>query len=192
MKFISLLAILLLSMAVYAGNVTLYLFYSTTCPHCHAELEFLQEIAPKYPSLDIKKFAVDTSDENLTLMDRFAKAYSLQGGGVPQTYISNQVVLGYDTNNTYGKPIEEMIKNCSEAGCTDPFTIVHKYESGQPVNTTIVEIPLREFPVIGILDMNSISLPQLAEIIVLIVIAVLLIRLFIRTLRLTRDSGKKR
>lgn len=38
------------------NEVTLYLFYLSTCPHCHAEIEWLDEIKDKYKYLKIVKY----------------------------------------------------------------------------------------------------------------------------------------
>lgn len=171
MKAVFLLAILLLSLIAEAGNTTLYLFYSTTCPHCHAELDFLQEIASKYPSLEIRKFAVDISEENLTLMNRFAKAYSVPPDyGIPQTYIGDKAVIGYSTYNTHGRVIEEIIQNCSKEECADPYEVVRKVEGGQTVNTTLLDITLVEYPIIGVVDMAAIPLPYIVAIALLLIV----------------------
>jgi glutaredoxin len=178
---------LLLCLASSSTNVTLYLFYSTTCPHCHAEVDFLQKIGPQYPSLEIRKFAVDISDENLTLMNRFAKAYSLPADySVPQTYIGNTVVVGFSSENTHGKIIEDVIQNCSKTECADPLAIVLESEKGQAVNTTVIEKDLVEFPIIGIVDIGAIPLPYLVVIAaVLLVIVKTIVK---RILKFVRSS----
>lgn len=166
-----LLATLLLCMTANAANLTMYFFYSTTCPHCHAELEFLDQLAPRYPSLEIRKFAVDTSDENLTLMNRFARAYSLSPDyGIPQTYIGDKVVIGYSTYNTHGRVIEGITQNCSKEECADPYEVVRKVEGGQTVNTTLLDITLVEYPIIGVVDMAAIPLPYLVAIALLLIV----------------------
>lgn len=140
-KQVILCAILLFCLAANAANVTLYLFYSTTCPHCHAEQDFLQTIGSQYPSLEIKKYAVDTSQDNVTLMNRFAKAFSVPSTfGVPQTYIGNTMVTGYWDYNTHGKLIQSLIDNCTRTGCPDSFAIVQESESGKAVNTTVLKM----------------------------------------------------
>lgn len=187
MRFTPLLVILLLSLSIQA-NTTLYLFYITTCPHCHAELEFLQNISSEYPSLEIKKFAIDISTENLSLMNRFAKAYSVPADyGVPQTYVGNEVVLGYWNYDTHGKLIEELIQNCSKNGCEDPLSIVQETETGKAVNTTRFDKELVEFPIIGIVDMGAIPLTY--QVIVLLLLFGLIWLLIKRIRKSFRSSS---
>ena len=180
-----LLSILLLSFTATAGNITMYLFYSTTCSHCHAELDFLGKIGMQYPSLEIKKFAVDISDENLTLMKRFAKAYSLPAdSSVPQTYVGNTVVTGFWSENTHGKIIEEVIQNCSKTECADPLATVLESEKGHAVNTTVIDKDLVEYPIIGIFDMGAIPLPYL-------VIALAILFIIVKSIvKIILKSGK--
>lgn len=160
-----LLFLLLLAHHVTAYNVTMYFFYSTTCPHCHAESIFLAKLEPKYPSLQIKKFGVDISDENLELMMRFAKAYKISGAdstGVPQTYIGDGVIVGYIDDDTTGAMIEEKVKSCIEHGCNDPYANVLLSEGNQTTNATVIETYIINYPIIGRIDMRTVSLPTLS------------------------------
>jgi glutaredoxin len=170
--------------------VTLYLFYYTTCPHCHAEQDFLQQIGPEYPSLEIKKYAVDTSQDNLTLMKRFAKAFSVPSTfGVPQTYIGNTVVTGYWDYNTHGKLIQGIIDNCTRTGCPDSYTIVQESESGKAVNTTFIEDDDVEYPIIGVVDAKSMPFQYVVALVVITALLLLLVwKLIKRILKLRRSS----
>ncbi|NYZ79500.1 thioredoxin family protein [Candidatus Micrarchaeota archaeon] len=189
MRKIMLLSIFLLSLTAQAANVTLYLFYSTTCSHCHAELLFLDNISTQYPWLDIKKFAVDTSEEDYALMKRFAKAYSVPADyGVPQTYIGDEALVGYWNYNTHGKLIQEMIENCSRTGCADPLAIVQRKESGQAVNTTFIENNLMELPLVGIVNTGSIPLSYVIVAVVVALLFLLLLRAFIKKILKSRRS----
>ncbi|MEM3556051.1 MAG: hypothetical protein QXF56_05010 [Candidatus Micrarchaeia archaeon] len=160
-----LLLLLLLAHHITAYNVTMYFFYSTTCPHCHAESIFLSKLEAKYPSLEIKKFAVDISDENLNLMTRFARAYKVSETdffGVPQTYVGDGVIIGYMDDDTTGRIIEERVANCIQFGCIDPYTNVLRSEGNETTNATVVETYVINYPFIGKIDMRTASLPLLS------------------------------
>jgi len=161
-KDIPFLVIFLLSLAAHASNITVYFFYSTTCPHCHDESLFLSRLQSQYMSLEVKSFAVDISEENWQLMERFMKAYSVASSGVPQTYIGNKVVIGYGTYDTHGKLIEEIVKNCSENECTNSYVNVLRSEGNQTINTTIVESYIVDYPILGKVDLRTVSLPALS------------------------------
>jgi len=162
-KFILPLFILLLSNQLFAqDNTTVYFFYSTTCPHCHEESLFLSKLGSQYPSLEVKSFAVDISQENSQLLERFMRAYLVTSSGVPQTYMGDKVVIGYSNYDTHGKLIEEIAKQCIESGCTDSYLNVLKSEGNQSINTTIVEGYIVEYPIIGAVDLKALSLPALS------------------------------
>ncbi|MCX6776064.1 MAG: hypothetical protein NT130_04430 [Candidatus Micrarchaeota archaeon] len=163
--FLLALVILLLPATAQAGNVTIYFFYSTTCPHCHEESLALAKLGSQYPSLEIKSFAVDISNENKQLLERFMKAYSIKDEQVPQTYIGDKVIIGYGSYNTHGKLIEEMVSNCSHDPCADSYLNVLRSEGNQSLNTTILESYLIEYPIFGTIDMRTVSLPALSVLI---------------------------
>lgn len=160
-----LLLFLLLSHYAAAYNVTLYFFYSTTCPHCHSESIFLSKLESKYPSLEIKKYAVDISDENFDLMIRFAKAYKVSEtdlSAVPQTYIADGVIVGYIDDDTTGKIIEQNITHCINFGCIDPYVNVLRAEGNETTNASVIETYTINYPIIGEIDMRTVSLPILS------------------------------
>lgn len=144
-----LLVILLLCLAVNSANVTMYFFYSTSCSHCHAESIFLTKIEPKYPSLEIKRLAVDISPSNANLMKEFMQEHNLSSTiGVPQTYIGNSVVIGYSDDGTTDKLIEDKIKECIQIGCNQTVVTTEEY--------------VFEYPIIGRVDVRTLSLPFLS------------------------------
>jgi len=143
-------------------NVTIYLFYQTTCTHCHEELLFLTRIQPLYPSLEIKEFPVDISESNRELWGRFTNAYSATSSGVPQTYIGDELIVGYGNYETTGKLIEDRIKGCIAGGCNDSYINVLRSEGNQTINTSIVENYVINYPFIGSVDLRTLSLPVLS------------------------------
>jgi len=132
-----------------AGNVTMYFFYSTSCSHCHAESIFLTKLEPRYPSLEIKRLAVDISSSNANLMKEFMQAHNISStAGVPQTYIGNSVVIGYVDDGTTGRLIEDKVKECIQIGCNQTVVTTEEY--------------IFEYPIIGRVDVRTLSLPFLS------------------------------
>ena len=89
----------------------LYLFYSPTCPHCHKEREFLRKvIEPKYPELVIKQYDV-AKEESVVIMLELARRHDIESmlGGVPLTFIGDEHILGYGSDETTGAAIEQAI-----------------------------------------------------------------------------------
>jgi thiol-disulfide isomerase/thioredoxin len=152
-KFLPLFVIFVLLLTAQAGNVTVYFFYSTTCSHCHEESIFLTNLESRYPSVEIKRFAVDVSPSNAELLEKFMKAHDVPPlSGVPQTYIGDDVVLGYTNYETTGKLIEAKINTCLELGCNQ-------------TNISIAENYVINYPLLGRIDLKTLSLPALSVLI---------------------------
>jgi len=105
-------------------KVELWLFWGQGCPHCAAEKPFLEELAKKYPQLEIKEFEVYYNKENQQLFEKVAKAYNTSAGGVPMTFVGKDFVLGFGTKETTGKQIEDLVKNCLSSACPSPEEII--------------------------------------------------------------------
>ena len=78
-------------------------FYSPTCPHCHAEHEFLDEIAPNFPEVVITRLDVTVRDTTDRLNEFYAdyQVPFTEHGIVPITFIDGKTAgrkyfLGYD------------------------------------------------------------------------------------------------
>ena len=83
------------------NDITLYLFHGDGCPHCAAEMKYLDSIEDKYDNLKIVKYEVWYNDENAELLSKIEKAFSISRSGVPTTIIGDTVIIGYgDTTNS--------------------------------------------------------------------------------------------
>lgn len=121
----ALLVVLLLltgDAAVHAGNkTTLYFFWGNGCPHCNKEKIFLGHLEEKYPELEIKSYEVWYNLENAVLFAQMSKAYGKKIEGVPSVFIGNfDPVVGYLSDESTGKLLEEKITYCIENGCVNP------------------------------------------------------------------------
>ena len=88
-------------------KIDLHMFYGQGCPHC-AKLEmFLDEIAEKYPQLNIQKHEIYHDNENRELFQKMAEQYNTTIGGVPTVFINNSVIVGF--SNTIATDIENML-----------------------------------------------------------------------------------
>lgn len=74
------------------NKVTLYLFYSSTCPHCHAEIEWLDSIKDKYDYLNIVKYE---ARENTSLYESVVDKLNVNSYSVPLTIIGSDFTVGY-------------------------------------------------------------------------------------------------
>lgn len=124
-------------------------FYSKTCPHCIAEQKFLDGIEKKYPQIKINQYIFNTP-ENLELLKELLKEHNAEKylGHVPLTFIGNTLFVGFDSSETTGKEIEELIQEQLKGSEQPPGPIQKKIN----------------IPIIGELDISKYSLPVLTVI----------------------------
>jgi len=102
------------------SSVTLYFFWGQGCTHCVVEKPFLEQLEQKYPQLEVKEFETWHNSENEELFQKFLRTHDVPPPhGVPTTFVGNDYVVGYHTDATTGKQIEDLVKNCIQYGCPD-------------------------------------------------------------------------
>ncbi len=97
--------------------VRIFLFHSVTCPHCHDELEFLEELQEEHSNIEIYEMEVSKDFKNKNLFSQAIDYYELNGGGVPVTVIGDEVIGGFGSAKTTGKKIEDRVLACSDEAC---------------------------------------------------------------------------
>jgi len=102
-----------LSKTLAGQKTTIYFFWGQECPHCAKEKIFLEKLGEKYPELEIKSFEIYSNALSLELFRQTAQAYNIPVQGIPTTFIGEQVVTGFDNDETTGRKIENLIKNSS-------------------------------------------------------------------------------
>ena len=132
---IAITVIIILSMnALASDKVTVYFFWSNTCPHCLEMEPFIEKLPTKYPQIEIKKFEIH-NQENLALLNNLSEAYNTTIGGVPDAFVGNKVVIGYGGTKTENL-IQSLIENCSRDNCQSPDQILKEYLSRPKPTTT--------------------------------------------------------
>ena len=80
------------------NSIEINFFYSTTCPHCKSEEEFLKELAPKYPEVKFNQYEVTGSRENQELLKTFYEKYEVperEQGYVPVIFTPDKYFIGF-------------------------------------------------------------------------------------------------
>lgn len=138
-------------------KVEFVLFHSEACPHCRAEISFIEKkLKPEYGDhVDFKLYEVSKSEENQQLFSQYIYFYKAQGGGVPVTFIDGEVIYGYGDDKTSGKHLMEVIENkarLKNLSCEhDPV----EANTGEQV----------AIPVLGSINPRTFSLPLLTVIV---------------------------
>lgn len=116
-------------------TVSVYFFWGEGCGLCEKEVKFLYKLQDRYEGLEVKTYEVWHNQSNLRLFEDMCKAYGLtEIPGVPTLFIGEDFIIGYRSDETTGKRIEELVKLCMSEGCLDPI------EKLKPTPTTTVSI----------------------------------------------------
>ena len=82
-------------------KINIYLFYSDSCPHCHDELEHLNNLDKKYTdNINIYKYEVTKNNNNKVLMNTVKTLFDIDSSGVPFTVIGEEYIYGFSKNST--------------------------------------------------------------------------------------------
>ncbi|MCG2770713.1 MAG: hypothetical protein L6277_01315 [Desulfobacterales bacterium] len=105
----------------HAGDkpVTVYLFWTTGCPHCVHEKEFLAALKRRDQAVEVVVLEVSGSRENLELFRRVGKLLQADISGVPFTVIGNQYFIGWQDESTTGRAMETAIQDARSRGAVD-------------------------------------------------------------------------
>jgi len=167
-------------------SVVLHLFHSEGCPHCKDEREFLSELLPKYPFVQLQLYEVSQNRESAELLSKVGEALETSVAGVPFTVIGDQFVVGFGSSETTGVQIERLIEQqqqsqrpdivkalqlestTTKTPATTP-TIVEAekpeeatQEDGSTVDPTLNVLDTSiSVPVVGNISIRSLSLPTL-------------------------------
>lgn len=100
------------------GKLEIYLFWGEGCSHCAVAKPYLEDLAKKYPGIELKEYEVWYNEENQKLLTDMAAEYGIDANGVPTYFFGNYYMVGYA--EVLNDPIEQVVSECLENGC--PFT----------------------------------------------------------------------
>lgn len=158
-------------------NLTLYVFKGDGCPHCKAEMDYLDTIKDKYTNLEIKEYEVWYDDDNASLLTKVESYFNIKRSGVPTTIIGNTVIQGYQNESSTGKKIERAINFYEENDYKD---IVKEIKDGiatkntkkpdkfQEEETKLDKETSVKAPIVGNVNLKDVSLLTSAVILGLI------------------------
>ncbi|MBI5221927.1 MAG: hypothetical protein HY980_00285 [Candidatus Magasanikbacteria bacterium] len=147
-----------LTVRAESEKVEFVLFHLETCPHCKAEIKFVNdELKPKYGDAVDFLFYEVSQPENQQLMAQYIYYYKVEvaGGSVPLTFVDDEFVVGYDNDETTGAHLATMIeKKINEKNSGSATSTITEGQEGT------ISVPL-----LGKIDPKSFSLPVLTVII---------------------------
>jgi glutaredoxin len=153
----------------HAGDqpVTVYLFWTTGCPHCAHEKEFLDRLARRDQAIKVVALEVSASRENLELLQKVGKSLQADISGVPFTVIGNQYFIGWQDEPTTGQAIATAIRETRHQAAPDVvagfLTAPGPTPSHRADKPTVPET--LTLPVIGQVNLKYLSLGAITVII---------------------------
>ncbi len=118
-------------------EVVMYVFWGEGCPRCAAQKPFLDQLARKYPQLRIEDFEVYRNQNNQRLFSRIAEAYGTTPLGVPMIFVGQDFVVGFGSEETSGKQIEDLVRNCLTNGCPSPEQVLAQSGLSKPESPSL-------------------------------------------------------
>ena len=157
-------------------DITLYLYFGDGCPHCEAEMKYLNKIEKKYPNLKIVKKEVWYDENNSLELQKINEIFSIDSIGVPTNLIGETIIRGYSEGT--GNKIERAIKYYSNTDneyidavdgiINDNYTYEEKEKSFAEEEKKLDGEVTVDVPVAGNINLKNVSLTTAAVIIGLI------------------------
>lgn len=144
------------------NGIRLYLFHSSSCPHCKAEIEFLESIKDDYPSLKVITYEVNENEMNYNFYNKVLKKTGINATGVPFTLIGTDYYVGFDENTGTDKEIKKSIEKFLNGDYVDVIAKIKNDEDISDIKYNVDSSSEKEIPILGIIDSKSVSLPILS------------------------------
>lgn len=133
-------------------QVQIYLFWSSSCTHCHDLLDFLNDILEEYKDkFKMRSYEVSTNADNSELHEEVVDYFKLGKYGVPLLVVGESTFYGF-SESTESKILEAID---SEYARTDRYDVFEKMgekdANKNPNDALYIIIPVLGIVVIGVL-----------------------------------------
>ena len=136
-------------------GLEVHFFYLSDCKGCEEQKPFNEKLASIYPSIYFVYHDVSESGESTLFLEMLASVgVEDEQLDVPTTIFGGQAFIGWNSEETTGKEIEETLQQCLAGNCPE-------VESEKPNNEV-------DLPILGKIKPSDYSLPGLAVILGLV------------------------
>jgi hypothetical protein len=165
-----LLAVLLVGMGLprmplAADTADVSVFWRVGCPHCEREIEFLQQLQARDPSVRVRLLEVGADAANRQLLRQTAERLRVEKIAVPFTVIGEEVIVGFWDDASTGAQVEALIGTCRQRACPDLVgeLMRARHEPAAPVPPDQRGALPRSMriPLLGVFNTAGLSLPAL-------------------------------
>jgi thiol-disulfide isomerase/thioredoxin len=166
------------------GDVTVYFFYSPSCPYCNQQKPIYNEIKEEHQDVQFYEYDVSTQEGSSLFYKLSAEAgLDTTRMGVPTIFVGKNALVGLQSKENIISAINECINECKGEE--------YQSEEIQEIEKDFTDF---ELPFIGRTDLTKYSLPMLAVILGLIDgfnPCAMWVLIFLITLLLGEKSRKK-
>ena len=151
---------------ISAQDVNLYLFHSSTCPHCKEEREYLKKIKKKYNYLKVKEYEIHDS---IMVTQKVKDRLEIKESYVPITVIGSDYIIGF--SNSTKEDIEYLIKEYHNNDTCDVVAKILKDEDIKECikkNKVVTKKDEKNIPILGKINVKKVSLPLISIVIGLV------------------------
>ena len=152
---------------ISAKNVNLYLFHSSTCPHCKEERSYLKKLQKKYDYLKVKEYEVHDS---MSVTEQVRDGFGIKESYVPITIIGSDYIIGF--SSVTKDDIENLIEEYKDSDYCDVVNSIIKgkdVKKCKNINKNIAsKSTIKNIPIIGKVDVKKASLPIISIVIGLV------------------------
>lgn len=126
-----------------AQSICIYLFYGQGCPHCERVRPLIDELAVKYPQVQLKTYEIYFNTTNQAMFREFLERYDVKEEGIPTLFIGDRALVGETAIRTQ---LEERIVwyTNNSAVCPATYTksggLPHDLSPAKPVDLTMPSI----------------------------------------------------
>lgn len=96
------------------AKLDIYLFVSSTCPHCQKADKFFQALQTTYPSMIVHRYVINESKPALELFNEFQQEQKLKDFIVPSIFFCNTRWQGFESIEKNGKQLMAALMYCQE------------------------------------------------------------------------------
>lgn len=134
------------------ARVPLYVFWSKTCPHCRAALEFVETLREQEPWIQINAFELAADRAHVARYVAMAAALGEEARSVPAFFVCGRMLTGFDDAEGVGAQLLGLARFCRQIAAPQAMA------EGVAASAPDPQTPIR-LPVLGTLDPDALSLP---------------------------------
>ncbi|MES0386001.1 MAG: glutaredoxin domain-containing protein [Hyphomicrobium sp.] len=113
------------------AKVTVYLFWTPTCPHCVKAKTFLEALAANMPEIRLRTLELSTDEAHDRAFQALNTHFRIKPPAVPLIAVGDDVFVGFDTDDTTGAELRSNIAQCRRVRCADVAGSIINREASQ-------------------------------------------------------------